>query len=870
MQTSEICHDEGRRQAVREHSNPQGQYDFNGIDYVEVSEDQLTLTVYLIREVPQPLNLKVENVRIDGGRRITDIRARRVHPVRRRNPSMDDALEITLDKYGDFSTYTLRLVDLDNQDRPTDRPLSGFDPRYASVEFSFKASCPGDLDCLPSKPCPPAPLEEPEINYLAKDYASFRQLILDRLALLMPDWQERHVPDVGIALVEILAYVGDHLSYYQDAVATEACLDTARQRISVRRHARLVDYQMHEGCNARAWVVVRAGEDLTLPWNEIAFVTSRHDALAVSDTVLTPDDLRAVPVDRYEVFEPVVQEPVELYEAHNTIYFYTWGDRQCCLPRGATSATLLDDRVPDEPEPVSPDQGGAKESSPSQHAAPRDGRRLENLRAGQVLIFEEIKGPKTGAEADADPAHSHAVRLTKVEPGLDKLYNQPVVAIEWAPADALPFPLCISAISAAPRCEYLENVSLARGNAILVDHGRTVGSTRWNEAPELLGEVGVESMPLSCENAPCPPEVAGVPRRFRPRLQRAPLTFSEPVPRGASANNPLQQEPRRALPQIAVRSTAPRGEEHAWMPRLDLLNSGGDDRHFVVEIDNDGFAHLRFGDGELGRAPAAGSTLAATYRVGSGPAGNVGPESIAHLVWSHADSRIEQVRNPLAASGGVAPEALAEVKLRAPQAFRSELQRAITADDYARLAERDARVQRAAATLRWTGSWYEVVVAIDAGATGEASESLLHDIRRRLTRYRRIGHDLVVARARPVPLDIALTVCVRPGFLRGHVQAALLGLFSNRVLPDGRRGFFHPDNLSFGENIAASKIVSLAHAVPGVESLQIEKLRRLYASDNGELTEGILRLGPLEVARLDNDPAAPENGLLKLQMGGGR
>src|SRR5262249_58142942 len=113
------------------------------------------------------------------------------------------------------------------------------------------------LDCKPQETCPPAPLTEPELDYLAKDYASFRQLILDRLTLIMPDWKERHVPDLGIALVEILAYVGDYLSYYQDAVATEAYLDTARQRISVRRHARLVDYHMHQGCNARAWVCLQ-------------------------------------------------------------------------------------------------------------------------------------------------------------------------------------------------------------------------------------------------------------------------------------------------------------------------------------------------------------------------------------------------------------------------------------------------------------------------------------------------------------------------------------------------------------------------------------------------------------------------------------
>ena len=50
-----------------------------------------------------------------------------------------------------------------------------------------------------------------------------------------------------VALVELLAYAGDQLSYYQDAVATEAYLGTARRRVSVRRHARLVDYPMHDG-----------------------------------------------------------------------------------------------------------------------------------------------------------------------------------------------------------------------------------------------------------------------------------------------------------------------------------------------------------------------------------------------------------------------------------------------------------------------------------------------------------------------------------------------------------------------------------------------------------------------------------------------
>ncbi len=81
--------------------------------------------------------------------------------------------------------------------------------------------------------------------------------MLERMALLAPGWTERPPADVGVTLVEMLAYVADELSYRQDAVATEAYLDTARSRVSLRRHARLVDYRVHDGCNARAWVQIR-------------------------------------------------------------------------------------------------------------------------------------------------------------------------------------------------------------------------------------------------------------------------------------------------------------------------------------------------------------------------------------------------------------------------------------------------------------------------------------------------------------------------------------------------------------------------------------------------------------------------------------
>jgi hypothetical protein len=130
-----------------------------------------------------------------------------------------------------------------------------------------------------------------------------------------------------------------------------------------------------------------------------------------------------------------------------------------------------------------------------------------------------------------------------------------------------------------------------------------------------------------------------------------------------------------------------------------------------------------------------------------------------------------------------------------------------------------------------------------------------------------------------VPLDVVLKVCVLPNYLRGHVEAALLDVLSNRVLPNGKLGFFHPDNLTFGEGVFMSRLVAAAQSVPGVREVTVTQLERFEISEPApnqdlpgeELPPGsVLALGPLEIARLDNDPNFPENGRLVLDMRGGR
>lgn len=882
--TDLTCRDERRRQMVRNQANQDG--GLNGIDYIEIIEGshQRQLCVHFFGGVPD--TLLPANVRITGGERVRDIEVLKVAPHRSHDPEHEDCLRVTVDQAGDFSCYKLCLYELNEQGFRTNHFLRGFDPRYACAEFSFKGECPSDFDCQGEIACPPAARELTEINYLAKDYASFRQLLLDRLALLMPDWRERHVPDIGIALVEVLAYVGDYLSYYQDAVATEAYLDTARRRISVRRHARLVDYFVHEGCNARAWVCIETGDDGALDARDFYFITGCAELALIGGNAISQDalDKLNIPSGCYEVFEPLVEDlntPIQLYAAHSEIHFYTWGDEECCLPRGATRATLLDEWKDAPPPPEEPPTYQTQTAKATYAEPPAPRTRKLHLHVGDILIFEEVFGAKTGDAADADPAHRSAVRLTRVEPREDPLTETPIVEIEWAAEDALPFPLCLSALlppldSTAQAddslsCRLVEHIGVARGNVILVDHGKGIRETidevvTWRETLECVCEGSVV-------------ELTRVPDKFEPTLKDSPLTFSQSLSFKSPASARLSQDPRKALPQITLYGkpanlSEPFDEEQPqwqWHPQYDLLNREADEQSFVVEIDNEGIAHVRFGDGETGRVPDAGMSFNARYRIGNGAAGNVGAETITYMVTRslHSGAKIRP-RNPLPAQGAVDAEPIAEVKLFAPGAFRKTLERAITTDDYAQLAALNTGTQRAAARLRWTGSWHEMRVVIDPLGTEELRDKLRREIEHSLFRYRRIGHDLNVKHARYVPLDIELDVCIAPHFFRGHVEAALLDVFSNRLLPNGQRGFFHPDNLTFGDGIFLSALVATAQAVEGVLSVSVKKLQRLLASANNEIANGVLPLAPDEIAQLDNNPNFPERGKLSFQMRGGR
>ncbi|MDY6795809.1 MAG: putative baseplate assembly protein [Actinomycetota bacterium] len=835
----------------------------NAIDYLEVLDAlspserlrQRFLIVHCVRPVT---GIDADNVRVEGGvRRVVNVvrasvaadKTDRLRDLPKGvragildNDSPEKVLIVETGRPGDFSTYKLKLV----ESAISDEPPRGFDPILSRIEFRFKVECPSDFDCQPVRTAAMREYDEPRIDYLARDFSSLRRLLLDRLSTIMPDWKERNAADMGMALVEALAYAGDYLSYYQDAVANEAYLGTARKRVSVRRHAKLIDYSMHEGCNARAWVQISsvAGDIYVEKGTQLMTRLPGFGTLVDPNLVEYDKAMKLKP----EIFETMHDAVIN--SVNNEIMFYTWGDDDCCLPIGATRATLLDNTL----------------------------NRLK-LRRGDVLVFEEIRGPLSGEAADRDPSRRHAVRLTEVYPeaepvkgeygefklelkrdngapqqSIDPINGELIVEVEWAQEDALPFSFCLEEVIAkGEESKGKQPVSVARGNIVLAEHGRTLGAGKGGVAdvPEKLPFVGRG--------------------KYRPSLKEAGITYSIPYDddkaRDLPASLVLEQDPRQAVARVTLYDQ----KKNEWSAEPDLLRSGAFDRSFVVEMGDDGKARLRFGDDVLGQAPNEGTRFEAIYRVGNGPSGNVGAESITHIV--SGDDGITSVANLMPAMGGTDAESIEEVRLYAPRAFRAQ-KRAVTTDDYAAVAMLHPEVQKAVATLRWTGSWHAMFITVDRAGGRQIDEAFEAELAGFIDRFRLAGHDVEVEPPIYVPLDIIMTVCLHEGYFRDKVKRTLMETFSDVELPNGKRGFFHPDNLTFGQPVYLSQVIATAMRVPGVRWVDMggehNRFRRWGEAPRDELEEGSIAMDRLEIARLDNEPSAPENGRIDFIMEGGQ
>jgi hypothetical protein len=143
-------------------------------------------------------------------------------------------------------------------------------------------------------------------------------------------------------------------------------------------------------------------------------------------------------------------------------------------------------------------------------------------------------------------------------------------------------------------------------------------------------------------------------------------------------------------------------------------------------------------------------------------------------------------------------------------------------------------------------------------------------MRGHVEQFRLAGHDIEVDGPRFVPLEVEMRVCLKPDYFRADVKAALLDVFSNRILADGRRGLFHADHLTFAQPIYLSSLYAAAQGVEGVASVEVTTFQRQDRPNRDAFDKGRLELGRLEIARLDNNPNFPDRGVLRLALQGGK
>jgi Baseplate J-like protein len=702
-------------------------------------------------------------------------------------------LDLTVAPIGDYSTYTLSLN------------YRNIDPILNEVPFKFRPGC-FSSDCAPEWTPTPNPSDNPTIDYLAKDYDSFRHTMIVAMMQRVPGWRPTSEADLDQVLLEVFSVAADELSDYQDRVMNEAYLATARKRVSLARHARLMDYHIHQGNQASTWLAVTLSTPLSSTTPLVAW--SGQKALEDADAIAF-------------VSRTVPQFDILL----NQMGLYTWNDAIPSLAAGSTQADL---QLTNGTTPIT-DQASADKVR-------------DFIRDGKVpyLLIQEWLNPATGNTAGRNPAKRQLLKVRSVESVTlqDPLTGAWMIRVYWEEQDKLKFNYCFTVNCPTGK---VENVSRFHGNLIEVYHGRS-RILRFKEPPLTLAKElyyeRTDRWGTLC------------------RLPAEPLAYKDTLPGG-------EISPRSTL---AVEVTV-NGVSDPWTEEINLIHSDDSDEngdHFIVETDEFGYSILRFGNGINGKVLPPNAEVRCTYQVGRGLDGNIGRDKLTHTIFPE----IETSWNPFDVENGRAPEPVAEVIRRAPEAYRFRQLRAVTLQDYVNRAEELAEVARAAARYAWTGSWRTVQIAIDPSGTTTLDPSVRDKIARYLDAVRLIGEDLEVRPPRFVPLDIRVALCIHPNYWPEDIRFLLEQEFSEGYTPDGRRAFFHPDRWTFGQTLHASQILGRIQAIEGVEHVISVMMKRWNEPTPG--TDAIVQVRANEILRVRNAPDSREDGFINFDLRGGR
>lgn len=149
------------------------------------------------------------------------------------------------------------------------------------------------------------------------------------------------------------------------------------------------------------------------------------------------------------------------------------------------------------------------------------------------------------------------------------------------------------------------------------------------------------------------------------------------------ANGLPGQQCRLSLTPYIDATTAVGAGNGLYTEVTDLLSSGPNDLHYVVQVDQNDRATIGFGDGVNGSLPTG--TIDIKYKIGGGDAGNVEPGTIKILPQAFSDEFGNPVTiaitNAAKASGGTNRQTVQQIQRLAPLAVRAR-NRSVAKDDF--------------------------------------------------------------------------------------------------------------------------------------------------------------------------------------------
>lgn len=357
---------------------------------------------------------------------------------------------------GDYSAYTLGL-------NTSGIPNTLIDPLFAGIRFKFRPGCFNN-NCAPEWETALPPLEEPVIDYLAKDYNSFRQTMIAAMSSRVPGWQLTSEADLDMVLAELFSVTADELSDYQDRVINEGYFASARKRVSTARHARLMDYHIHQGSQASTWLALEIRHDTGQKSFNLKPGLEVWAGSADAAMLDTQPDSQVEFISRYESAQTV-------HQYLNNIGLSTWSDTITSLSAGSTRADLKLYRklyLNDNAAPIRVITKTAAEEI----------RDLIKTKLVRNFLIQEHLNPKTGKTAGLNRAKRQLLRLIPegAEAVNDPITNEWFVRVRWEKKDALHYDYCFTvdcpADNPGTAIGKVENISLLHGNLVEVFHGR--------------------------------------------------------------------------------------------------------------------------------------------------------------------------------------------------------------------------------------------------------------------------------------------------------------------------------------------------------------------------------------------------------------